>query len=195
MGNVLLYTVVIFSVLFCVMNTLESIYAQTTMENWQTYVDPANRFTLFYPPDLQAQGRENFLSSVDLTLGNPNFAREFKITIMYNDDDASLLNYAEGLQISPDNYLLALEEQLKPSYLIYNLAGELMHSTDLYGFPTVSNTVDFTNHIGESGRTINVLSVINGKGSFLFSYSNSADDFDEYLPIVNEVMKSIVILK
>lgn len=165
------------------------------MDNWQTYVDPASRFKLFYPPDLQAEGRENFLSSVDLTLGNPNFAREFKITIMYNDDDASLLNYAEGLQISPDNYLLAVEEQLKPSYLLYNLAGELMHSTDLYGFPTVSNTVDFTNHIGESGRTMNVLSVINGKGSFLFSYSNSVDAFDEYLPIVNEIMKSIVILK
>lgn len=31
--------------------------------------------------------------------------------------------------------------------------------------------------------------------AFLFSYSNSVDDFDEYLPIVNEIMKSIVILK
>jgi hypothetical protein len=99
-----------------------------------------------------------------LTLGNLNFAREFKITIMYNDDDKSLLNYARGLKISPDNYLLAVEKQLKPSFQIYNLGLELSHSNDLYGFPTVSNTVDYTNYLGESGRTMNVLAVVNGKG-------------------------------
>ena len=114
---------------------------------------------------------------------------------MYNDDDTSLLNYAQGLEISPDNYLLAVEEQLKASYQIYNLVGELLHSNDLYGFPTVSNTVDYTNFLGESGRTKNVLAIVNGKGSFLFSYSNSVDAYEEYLPIVNKIMKSIIILK
>ena len=194
MRNIELFAVVIFSLFFWLSNILEPVFGQS-IENWQTYVDPAKRFTLFYPPDLQTKGRENFLSSVDLTLGNPNFAREFKITVMYNDDDTSLLNHAQGLEISPDSYLLTVEEQLKPSYQIYNLAGELSHSTDLYGFPTVSNIVDYTNYLGESGRTMNVLAVINGKGSFLFSYSNSVDAYDEYLPIVNQIIKSIVILK
>ena len=174
---------------------VQATYGQDAIENWQTYVDPGGRFTVFYPPDLQAQGKENFLSSIDLTLGNSSYPREFKITITYNDDDSSLLQYAEGLELSPENYLLGLENQLKPSYQVYNLVSDTSNSDDLYGFPTVSNMVDFTNHLGESGRTMNVLAVINGKGSFMFSYSNKVDAFYEYLPSVNQIMKSVVILK
>jgi hypothetical protein len=173
----------------------QSAQGQDAIEDWQTYVDPAGRFTVFYPPDLQAQGKENFLSSTDLILGNSSYPREFKITIAYNDDDSSLLQYVEGLELSPENYLLGLENQLKPSYQVYNLVTDTSNSDDLYGFPTVSNTVDFTNHLGESGRTMNVLAVINGKGSFIFSYSNTVEAFYEYLPTVNQIMKSVVILK
>jgi hypothetical protein len=173
----------------------ELIFGQDSFDKWSTYADPAGRFTLFYPPELQAQGKENFLSSVDLTLGNADFAREFKITIMYNDFDSSLVKYVQGLEISPENYLLALEDQLKPSYQTYDLLDGLANSGDLYGFPTASNTIDFTNHLGESGRTMNVLAVINGKGSFMFSYSNNVEAFYEYLPTVNQIIKSVVILK
>ena len=70
--------------IFCVLN-IEPIYGQS-FENWRSYRDPAKRFTLFYPPDLETKGRENFLSSVDLTLGNQDFPRAFKITVTYNDD-------------------------------------------------------------------------------------------------------------
>lgn len=170
-------------------------FGQDNIENWNMYADPGGRFTVFYPPELQPEGKENFLSSVDLTFGNPNFAREFKITIMYNHEDPSLLGYTQGLEISPQNYLLALENQLKPSYQDYNLLDEPSNSDDVYGFPTVSNTLDFTNHLGESGRTLNVLAVINGQGSFLFSYSNSVESFYEYLPTVNQIIKSVVVLK
>ena len=170
-------------------------FGQTSEDNWQTYVDPAGRFTLFYPSDLQLQGKENFLSSVDLTLANPSYSREFKITVTYNDDDGSLLQYANNLEISPENYLTALENEVKPAYQKYNFVNDISNSDELYGFPTVSNMVDFTNHNGESGRTMNVLAVINGQGSFLFSYSNTVEAFDKYLPTVNEIIRSIVILK
>jgi hypothetical protein len=198
MRNVILCAVISVAVIFCLFSCA-SIFVKATygqsIENWQTYTDPAKRFTLFYPPDLQLKGRENFLSSVDLTLGNENFPREFKITLTYNDDDKSLLSYGQGLEISPANYLLAMEEQLKVSYQIYNLREKVLHSDNLYGFPTVSNTVDYTNYLGESGRTKNVLAIVNGKGSFLFSYSNSVKAYDGYLPSVNQIIKSIVILK
>jgi hypothetical protein len=170
-------------------------FGQTSVDNWQTYVDPAGRFTLFYPPDLQAQGKENFLSSTDLTLGSPDFPREFKIAVKYNDDDTSLLQYANNLEISPKNYLLGVEKELKSSYQNYNLVSDTLDSDELYGFPTVSNTVDYTDHLGESGRMMNTLAIINGKGSFIFSYSNSVEKFDQYLPIVDQILKSIVILK
>ena len=88
-----------------------------------------------------------------------------------------------------------MEQQLKPSYSNYNLKGESLQSKDLYGFPTVSNIIDYTNHFGEAGRTMNTLAVVNGKGSFLFSYSNGLEDFEEYLPVVRQIMKSIIILK
>ena len=90
----IVYGITLISIFFCVLN-IESIYAQN-IENWQTFTDPAKRFILFYPPDLELKGRENFLSSVDVTLGNQNFDRGFKITVTYNDDDKSLLNYAQG---------------------------------------------------------------------------------------------------
>jgi hypothetical protein len=193
MHNTIVLGVPLFSISFCVLN-IESIYAQN-IENWQTFTDPAKRFLLFYPPDLDLKGRENFLSSVDVTLGNQNFDRGFKITLTYNDDDKSLLNYAQGQDISPNNYLLAMEEQLKPSYQVYNVGTKFLRSENLYGFPTVSNTVDYTNYLGESGRTKNVLAIVNGKGSFLLSYSNSLEAYNGYLPTVNQIIKSIVILK
>jgi hypothetical protein len=193
MHNTIVLGVTLFSIFFCVLN-IESIYAQN-IENWQTFTDPAKRFILFYPPDLELKGRENFLSSVDVTLGNQNFDRGFKITVTYNDDDKSLLNYAQGQDISPNNYLLAMEEQLKPSYQVYNVGTKFLRSENLYGFPTVSNIVDYTNYLGESGRTKNVLAIVNGKGSFLLSYSNSLEAYNGYLPTVNQIIKSIVILK
>jgi hypothetical protein len=193
MRNTIVVGVILFSIFFCILN-IESIYAQN-IENWQTYTDPAKRFILIYPSDLELKGRENFLSSVDITLGNQNFDRGFKITVTYNDDDKSLLNYAQGLVISADNYLLAVEEQLKPSYQVYNVGTKFLRSENLYGFPTVSNTVDYTNYHGESGRTKNVLAIVNGKGSFLLSYSNSLEAYNGYLPTVNQIIKSIVILK
>ena len=193
MHNRIVLGITLFSIFFCVLN-IESIYAQN-IENWQTFTDPAKRFILFYPPDLELKGRENFLSSVDVTLGNQNFDRGFKITVTYNDDDKSLLNYAQGQDISPNNYLLAMEEQLKPSYQVYNVGTKFLRSENLYGFPTVSNIVDYTNYLGESGRTKNVLAIVNGKGSFLLSYSNSLEAYNGYLPTVNQIIKSIVILK
>ena len=193
MRNTLILLVTLFSIFLFILN-IESIYAQN-IENWQTFTDPAKRFILFYPPDLEIKGRENFLSSVDVTLGNQNFDRGFKITVTYNDDDKSLLDHVKGLGISPDNYLLAMEEQLKPSYQVYHVGAKFLRSENLYGFPTVSNTVDYTNYLGESGRTKNVLAIVNGKGSFLLSYSNSLEAYNGYLPTVNQIIKSIVILK
>ena len=176
-------------------STASAAFGQTSVEDWQTYVDPASRFTLFYPSDLEPQGKENFLSSVDLTLANPSYPREFKITVTYNDDDTSLVQFANNLEISPENYLTALENEVKLAYQKYSFVNDISNSEELYGFPTVSNMVDFTNHNGESGRTMNVLAIINGQGSFLFSYSNTAEAFGKYLPTVNEIIRSIVILK
>jgi hypothetical protein len=193
MHNTIVYGISLICIVFCILN-IESIYAQN-IENWLTFTDPAKRFILFYPPDLELKGKENFLSSVDVTLGNQNFDRGFKITVTYNDDDKSLLNYAQGQDISPNNYLLAMEEQLKPSYQVYNVGTKFLRSENLYGFPTVSNTVDYTNYLGESGRNKNVLAIVNDKGSFLLSYSNSLIAYNGYLPTVNQIIKSIVILK
>ena len=193
MHNMIIYGMILTSIVFCVFDS-NSIYAQN-IENWKTFTDPAKRFILFYPPDLELKGRENFLSSVDITLGNPNFDKGFKITVTYNDDDKSLLDYVNGQEILPDNYLLAVEEQLKPSYQVYKVGTKFLRSENLYGFPTVSNTVDYTNYLGESGRTKNVLAIVNGKGSFLLSYSNSLEAYNGYLPTVSQIIKSIVILK
>ena len=193
MNTTMIYGLVVISIFSSVL-TIEPINAQN-IENWLTYTDSAKRFILFYPPDLELKGRENFLSSVDVTLGNQNFDRGFKITVTYNDDDKSLLDHVKGLGISPENYLLAVEEQLKPSYQVYNVGTKFLRSENLYGFPTVSNTVDYTNYLGESGRTKNVLAIVNAKGSFLLSYSNSLEAYNGYLPTVNQIIKSIVILK
>ena len=189
----LLYIITLIAISICFLSG-NLIYAQN-IEKWLMFTDPAKRFIMFYPPDLELKGRENFLSSVDVTLGNQNFDRGFKITVTYNDDDKSLLNYAQVQDISPDNYLLAMEEQLKPSYQVYDVGAKFLRSENLYGFPTVSNTVDFTNYLGESGRTKNVLAVVNGKGSFLLPYSNNLEAYNGYLPTVNQIIKSIVILK
>ena len=106
-----------------------------------------------------------------------------------------LSDHTQGQDISPDNYLLGVEEQLKPSYQVYKVGTKFLRSENLYGYPTVSNTVDYTNYLGQSGRTKNVLAIVNGKGSFLLSYSNNLEAYNDYLPIVDQIIKSIVILK
>ena len=89
----------------------EPSYGQIGMDNWQTYVDPDKKFTLFYPPGWTTKGRENFLSSVDLTLTNPNSTKSFQITISYIMNDSSL-NYTGNEIIVPANNLRSLEGQL-----------------------------------------------------------------------------------
>jgi hypothetical protein len=81
---------------------------------------------------------------------------------------------------------IIVEEQLKPSYQVYNVGTKFLRS---------ENTVDYTNYLGESGRTKNALAIVNGKGSFLLSYSNSLEAYNGYLPTINQIIKSIVILK
>jgi hypothetical protein len=75
MHSTIVYGITLISIIFCVLN-IESIYAQN-IENWKTF--PAKRFILIYPPDLELKGKENFLSSVDVTLGNPSLTGSLRL--------------------------------------------------------------------------------------------------------------------
>jgi hypothetical protein len=173
---------------------LQPTYGQLNVDNWQTYVDPDKRFTLFYPPGWTIKGKENFLSSIDLTLTNPNATKPFQITITYIMNDSSL-NYTGNEIIVPANNLRNLEEQLKVEYQQYIIVGKGSPAYSVYGFPTASDIVDYTKYNGQNGRMLNVLGVVKGKSSFLLSYSNNKQAFYKSLPIVSEIMKSIVILR
>ena len=173
---------------------LQPTYGQLNVDNWQTYVDPDKRFTLFYPPGWTIKGKENFLSSIDLTLTNPNATKPFQITITYIMNDSSL-NYTGNEIIVPANNLRNLEEQLKVEYQQYIIVGKGSPAYSVYGFPTASDIVDYTKYNGQNGRMLNVLGVVKGKSSFLLSYSNNNQAFYKLLPIVSEIMKSIVILR
>ena len=93
---------------------LQTSYGQLDVNNWQTYVDPDKKFTLFYPPGWTAKGKENFLSSIDLTLTNPNSTKPFQITVTYILNDSSL-NYSGNEIIVPANNLLNLEGRAEGS--------------------------------------------------------------------------------
>ena len=169
-------------------------YGQNEINNWQTYVDSDKRFTLFYPPGWTTKGKENFLSSIDLTLTNPNYTKPFQVTITYIVNDSSL-NYTGNEIIVPENNLRILEGQLKGAYQLYTFVSKGFPTYSVYGFPTASHIVDYTKYNGQNGRLLNVLSVVKGKSSFLLSYSNNKQGFYKLLPVVSEIMKSIVILK
>ena len=93
-----IFACVIFSFIF------QFAYGQLEIDNWQTYVIPNKRFTLFYPPGWTTKGKETFLSSIDLTLTNPNATNFFQITITYIVNDSSL-NYTGNEIIAPGNNL------------------------------------------------------------------------------------------
>src|SRR6476659_9056944 len=173
--------------------SLQPSYEQSDVNNWQTYVDPDKKFTLFYPPGWTTKGKENFLSSIDLTLMNPNSTKPFQITITYIMNDSSL-NYSGNEIIVPANNLRNLEGQLKEAYQQFIVVGKGSPAYSIYGFPTASDIVDYTKYNGQAGRMLNVLGIIKGKSSFLLSYSNDKQAFYKSLPIVSEIMKSIVIL-
>jgi len=187
----LLVTPILFFAIFVLY--LQSSYGQLDVDNWQTYVDPAKKFTLFYPPGWITKGKENFLSSIDLTLTNPNATKPSQITITYIMNDSSL-NYTGNEIIVPANNLRNLEGELKDEYQQYIVVGKGSPAYSIYGFPTASDIVDYTKYNGQTGRILNVLGIIKGKSSFLISYSNDKQAFYKSLPIVSEIMKSIVIL-
>ena len=129
-----------------------------------------------------------------MILTNPNASRQFKITVGYVANDSSL-NYKGNEEIVPYNDLRNLEQQIKPAFQIYNVVQNNSESYNLYGFPTAGNIIDYTKHGGESGRMLNVLGIVKGKNSFFVSYSNNVEGFYKYLPTVNQIINSTVILK
>ncbi len=181
----------ILSILACYI--LQQSYGQT-IENWQTYTDAAKKFSLFYPLGWTAKGKANFLSSTDLTLTNLNSQRPFEITITYVINDTSL-NYTGNGVIVPANDLHNLEQRLKPAFQQYNFVKSDSSAYSIYGFPTASETFDYIKHSGEAGRVLNILAIVKGKNSFFVSYSNNKQSFNKLLPELNEIVKSIVILK
>jgi hypothetical protein len=164
------------------------------VENWQTYTDPDKTFTLFYPPGWTAKGKANFLSSTDLTLTNTNSPRPFEISITYIINDTSM-NYTGNGDIVPANDLHNVEQQLSPTYQQYTFVKSDSSTYSVYGFPTASNTYDYIKHSGEKGRVLNIFAVVKGKNSFFISYTNNKQSFNKLLPDINEIIKSIVILK
>jgi len=109
---------------FVIVTHFQSSYAQAELEGWKTYVDPEKKFTLFYPPEWTAKGKENFLSTTDLRLTNPKFERPFQVTITYTLNDSSLINATQ--QTTAENNLLYLENQMKPSYQGYNIVTNIL---------------------------------------------------------------------
>ncbi len=192
----LIISLIIIPLLGCMIFSfeLQSIYALIKMDNWQTYIDSDKRFTLFYPLGWTAKGKENFLSSIDLTLTNPNSTRHFQITFTYIMND-SYLNYTGNEIIEPETNLRNLETQLKAAYQLYTVAGKGSPTYSVYGFPTTSDIVDYIKHDGQKGRLLNVLGIVKGKNSFLLSYSNDKQAFYKSLPTIAEILKSITILK
>jgi hypothetical protein len=173
---------------------LQPSYGQLDVNNWQTYTDPDKKFTLFYPPVWTTKGKENFLSSTDLTLMNPNSTQPFQITITYIMNDSSL-NYSGNEIIMPANNLRNLEGQLRQAYQQFTVVGKGSPAYSVYGFPTASDIVDYTKYNGQTGRMLNILGIVKGKSSFLLSYSNDKQAFYKSLPIFSEIAKSVVILK
>ena len=140
-----------------------------------------------------SQKGQNLLRSNDLTLTNPNATKPFQITITYIMNDSSL-NYTGNEIIVPANNLRNLEGQLKGAYQ-YVIVGKGSPAYSVYGFPSASDIVDYTKYNGQTGRMLNVLSIVKGKSSFLLSYTNNKQAFYKSLPIVSEILKSIVILR
>lgn len=104
-----IFACVIFSFIF------QFAYGQLEIDNWQTYVDPNKRFTLFYP--LGWRGKENYLSSIDLTLTNPNATKPFQITIIYIMNDSSL-NYSGNEIIVLSYYLTKTTSKHSTSHFL-----------------------------------------------------------------------------
>jgi hypothetical protein len=139
------------------------------------------------------KGKENFLSTTDLTLTNPKFERPFQVAITYVLNDSSITNRTQ--QGAPENNLIYLENQMKPSYQGYNIVTKNPENYLIYGFPTASDVADYRKHSGETGRVLHVDAIINNKNSFLLSYFNNVENFYRQLPIIKSMINSIIILR
>jgi hypothetical protein len=191
--NIPISTYFLLTVCLIIVPCVQSSYGQAELEGWKTYVDPEKKFTLFYPSEWIAKGKENFLSTTDLTLTNPKFERPFQVTITYTLNDSSLTNGTQ--QTTAENNLRHSEDQMKPSYQKYNIVTKNPENYSIYGFPTASDIADYKKHSGETGRILNVNAIINNKNSFVLSYFNNVENFYRQLPIIKSIISSIITLK
>jgi hypothetical protein len=191
--NIPIFTYFLLTVCLIIVPCTHTSYGQAELEGWKIYVDPEKKFTLFYPPEWTAKGKENFLSTTDLTLTNPKFERPFQIAITYRLNDSSITNRTQ--QVAPENNLIYLENQMKPSYQGYNIVTKNPENYSIYGFPTASDVADYRKHSGETGRVLHVDAIINNKNSLLLSYFNNVENFYRQLPIIKSIINSIIILK
>jgi hypothetical protein len=159
-----------------------------------SYKDPDGRFMIFYPSGWEVNERTDMFSSTDVAFIEPNSTNPIKISITYIINN-SMLNHTDNEKIVAEKDLATIENQQKPAFKQYNLMKHGSPKYSIYGVPTASHIIDYSTYSGESGRILNVLGIVNGKSSFLLSYTNSKEAFYKTLPIAVQMLNSILILK
>ena len=159
-----------------------------------SYKDPDGRFMIFYPSGWEVNERTDMFSSTDVAFIEPNSTNPIKISITYIINN-SMLNHTDNEKIVAEKDLATIENQQKPAFKQYNLVKHGSPKYSIYGVPTASHIIDYSTYSGGSGRILNVLGIVNGKSSFLLSYTNSKEAFYKTLPIAVQMLNSILILK
>jgi hypothetical protein len=117
-----------------------------------------------------------------------------EVTILYNPNDALLINSKTGKSIVVSKALTTLEKQIGVDYIFFNATGKFPHKYTIQSHQSASDIADYEKSAGRPGKMLIVFSKINDKDSCTVIYSDSKRHFYKNLSHVSQIIKSIQLI-
>jgi hypothetical protein len=182
--------IVLLSIAFLFSLILPSMYSVQAQQGFLTYNDPQSRFTIQHPPDWEPHPAENRFATAEVELLKSDTSvgqlLDLDVRIIPDIDEEVVDDFGlerfmelatDGLQSSIPNF--SLEQGIECE--TYSLSGNQACSI-IY-----SRTMDYTSEL--EFAVLQVATAI-GNNAYMLTYMGTVDDFDQNLPVVNQMIAS-----
>jgi eukaryotic-like serine/threonine-protein kinase len=178
----MLVTVVVLSCVFLIVATNKAVLAQhTTTANWLTYENSTNDIKLQYP---SSWDKDLNVSSPDVVTFYPS-AVNSNASLTVSVDDIS---DEKGIPLA--QYASESMEPIKHESKDFKLLGSTTNNT-LAGLPAYKSMYSYA---GDNTKVQGMqIGAIKGDKVYIFTYEAGPNEYDKYLPIVQQLIKSFQI--
>jgi eukaryotic-like serine/threonine-protein kinase len=178
----MLVTVALLSGVFLIVATNKAVLAQhTAIANLLTYENSTNDIKLQYPSDWF---KDLNVSSPDVVTFFPSVNSNASLTVTVDD-----ISDEKGISLA--QYASDSNDAIKHIFKDFKLVGSSTNNT-LAGLPAYKSVY---NYAGNNNTKVQGMGIgaIKGDKVYIFTYEAGPNEYDKYLPIVQQLIKSFQI--